>query len=174
MQDKQTPLEFWKPIEAEALCPCCRKREKIEGCSTCGRCGWQPTLGNFRSELPEAWRRRVDSSMSGLRQRAKALHVPIVAKGTEICDLIIAQEFRCALSGAVLLPDRTSVLGHQVAASRGGSFQVENLFWITYEANRMMMDQSVDAFRLFCRAVVQRSRAGVGERVRSSKGQKAM
>ena len=155
------------------LCPCCRKRYRPAGWTKCGTCGgsepkmctdcrqrpvksgrkWcDECLGKSRAsiDLPGEWRRRVDNSMSGLRQRARHNNIIEVATIGEVATLLKQQAFRCALSGVVLQPDRSAALGHKIPASAGGGYDVSNLFWITYDLNKLMGTRDVDSFVDLC------------------------
>lgn len=91
--------------------------------------------------------------MSSLRQRARYNGQDKAATITDVAQLVLDQQFRCALSGVVLQPDRSSVLGHKVAVVSGGSSEADNLFWITYEMNRLMGRMDVNQFIATCRRV---------------------
>jgi len=90
-----------------------------------------------------------------LRQRARFRGEGKAAKETELATLIKMQSFRCAVTGVLLEPNKTTQLGHIVAGARGGTHDVGNLMWITKEVNRMMGQMSLEEFREFCCSVAE-------------------
>ena len=71
------------------------------------------------------------------------------ATASELMSLLRKQEFKCALSGRKLKPDR-SQLDHIVPKSKGGSDDVDNLQWLTAKVNRMKGTMSNEEFINVC------------------------
>lgn len=71
------------------------------------------------------------------------------ATSKELFGLLQVQQFRCALTGDLLVPEHARA-DHIFPISRGGSNQIENLQWVTDEVNRAkgVMDQ--DSFIAMC------------------------
>lgn len=113
-------------------------------CSDCyrGRDG-----SEFAKLLSIPWRAKIDSTVSGFRQRAKASGFKTWADRRELARLILDQDFKCALSGQELKPDKGTVLGHKVARAMGGTFEPGNLYWITREMNRWQGTMSEQELR---------------------------
>lgn len=72
----------------------------------------------------------------------------------DLRDLIESQEYRCALSGVVLVPD-TAELDHIVAVSAGGDHSVENLQIVHVDINRMKAAMDNDKFIKLCKLVAK-------------------
>ena len=175
----QTGFDYWAPIPQEELCVSCRKRRRAQGVRQCEKCNRHSALqgschkcgvpikkrhtycdaclsdgaAGVRIDLDPAWHKRVGNTMSGLRQRARHNNITTVATMGEVAALLKSQGYRCAMSGALLRPDRTTVLGHKTPASCGGGYDASNLFWITSEINRMMGTMDDKSFRRLCRDV---------------------
>jgi hypothetical protein len=69
-----------------------------------------------------------------------------------LSQLVVRQEYRCALSGVTLTPD-TAALDHIVPYSEGGKHTRDNLQWVHEEVNRMKGQMSSREFREWCRRV---------------------
>ena len=73
--------------------------------------------------------------------------------GAALFQLLVDQEFRCALTGDELTPENAT-LDHRIPRKHGGSDSVSNLQWVIKQANAakgtMMMQEFVD----LCRRVV--------------------
>ena len=157
MADTQPMLfEDWMPIPSAEKCGSCRKRRRMEGRGQCEICYYGCCLVGRSDGLSPAWSLRAKNSIMGMRIRAAAIGVDAseVASTIEARKLIIAQEYRCAATGVLLEPDNSCVLGHKHAVQNGGSFQIINLFWITWEVNRVMATGSFDELKSFCGSVV--------------------
>jgi hypothetical protein len=76
------------------------------------------------------------------------------ATSTELMELLIQQEKRCALSGIELTLDSME-LGHIRPISQGGTDAIQNLMWIDSRINRMQGTLSNDEFLKLCRLVTQ-------------------
>jgi len=63
-----------------------------------------------------------------------------------------AQRGRCALTGVRL--DRTAHLDHSVPLARGGPTSIENLQWVTPQANYAKRNYTSAEFFAICRQVV--------------------
>jgi hypothetical protein len=164
----------------QKLCPCCRKRYAPDGlvrCIECGGgkvkmcslCGAKPIAKSGRKTcnechkpyahqdvfngLPKEWIVKIESTVSGLRQRAKFMGHDQWPKRNDMAVLLRVQGFRCGLSGVELMPDKSTVLGHRKPSSRGGTFAIDNLFWITRRLNQMMGTMTEAEFRDACKRV---------------------
>lgn len=69
------------------------------------------------------------------------------------------QRGKCALSGRKL--DRTAEIDHRTPKVRGGDDRLENLQWVTKEANRAKRDLTEDEFLSLCRDCAE----WIGERI---------
>ena len=75
-----------------------------------------------------------------------------VASRSELLDLVYAQEFRCALSGAELTPD-DATLDHKLPVANGGDHSVGNLQVVSNTVNRMKGTMTHDEFVAWCKRV---------------------
>lgn len=163
----------------DQLCPCCKKRFCIEHGTKCLKCGGDAQLpicsncnmhrvermhhkwcaacrakGSGKQDgISPQWHAKIGNVMSGLRQRTRFNGHGSCATFREVATLLKIQNFRCAISGEQLKPDRSTQLGHKKPISEGGTSTIDNLFWITKEVNRMMGTMSADAFIELCRKV---------------------
>lgn len=145
------------------LCVCCRKREHADGQRRCERCILASVGGNGaemagKYGLSPAWCVKVENCVSGLRQRAKHKGQTKWATRADLARLLVQQQYRCAITGERLQPDATTVLGHDIPASKGGPATVGNLLWITKEANRLMGTMNREEFVRLCEQVTQHVR----------------
>jgi len=143
------------------LCSICKVRPAIKSISgkwrrkTCDECYVGPSsdFNSYPDGIPELWRYKIGSVVSGLRQRAKFRGEGKAAKESELAEKIKEQGFCCGVTGVDLLPDRTTQLGHIVPGSRGGSHSIENLLWMRRDVNRMMSTMTLQEFRKLCESV---------------------
>lgn len=70
----------------------------------------------------------------------------------DLLDLIKSQEYRCQLSGVFIEP-HTSALDHKIPISSGGTDEVANLQWVSYEVNRAKGSMSQEDFITMCKRV---------------------
>ena len=71
----------------------------------------------------------------------------------QLKQMIVAQDYRCALSGEQLEP-QTATLDHKIAVCNGGTNDKDNLQWLHADVNRMKGSLSQDRFLELCRKVV--------------------
>lgn len=141
------------------VCRCCRKRAKVNAkmCEVCTvRCakGISGKPDKIKADLqrssiklnvigldgdglggiPYSWIVAIENRQSGIRQRAKQRGFTRWATRKQLRELLIKQQFRCMYSGVELSINDVRV-GHKTPACRGGSFEVENLAWITNRVN---------------------------------------
>ena len=76
------------------------------------------------------------------------------ATAKQLMELIVSQEYRCALSGVLLTP-ATAALDHKLAVSAGGSDAIDNLQWVSQDVNRAKGAIEQDAFITMCRLVAK-------------------
>jgi len=75
-----------------------------------------------------------------------------VASRPQLIDLVRSQDFRCSLSGVVLLPD-IATLDHKIPVAEGGGHSIENLQVVHSAINRMKGTMSCDEFVRWCKLV---------------------
>lgn len=165
---KKREAEYWSK-----MCMSCAKSTRSNALLICTQCGERPRRksgvkqcqvcfdnwianGDTKAlgKLDAEWRRRVNGSMSSLRQRSKALGQTEFATGSDVAQLIMDQDYRCRITGVRLEPDATSELAHIVPRSKGGCSLAENLMWVTKTANRLMNQLTLSELRTFARQVV--------------------
>lgn len=71
------------------------------------------------------------------------------ASSGELMQILKDQEYKCALSGQDLVPEK-SQLDHIVPKKKGGSDRKENLQWVTAKINRMKGSMSNEEFIRAC------------------------
>lgn len=76
------------------------------------------------------------------------------ATGTQLMQLLVAQEYRCALSGIELTVDTVTV-DHIVAVSDGGGDEIENIQLVHTIVNSMKGTLSNYEFKKWCARVGQ-------------------
>lgn len=62
---------------------------------------------------------------------------------------------RCAYTGELLIPGVNASLDHKIPSTRGGTNDLENLQWVTYQVNRMKTDMLEEEFFRLCRMVLE-------------------
>jgi 5-methylcytosine-specific restriction endonuclease McrA len=72
----------------------------------------------------------------------------------ELRDLIEAQGYRCALSGAKLTPENAHI-DHIHPVSQGGDHSINNLQWVHARINGMKGSMSNEAFIKWCTRVAR-------------------
>lgn len=72
----------------------------------------------------------------------------------EVHDLLVRQDFRCALTGEPLDPSDAS-MDHILAVSRGGPHTIENAQILRKDVNRAKGTMTNEEFIVLCRAVVR-------------------
>lgn len=68
-------------------------------------------------------------------------------------DMVIKQEYKCAISGRILTPDNCS-LDHIVPLSRGGMHLKSNAQLVCLEVNKAKGSMTEDEFVSLCKDVV--------------------
>ena len=76
--------------------------------------------------------------------------------GTRLRELLIKQEYRCALTGRPLTPE-TAGVDHIVPLSRGGTHTIDNLWIVLRDVNRMKGTMTGAEFIDLCREVSSRA-----------------
>ncbi len=76
------------------------------------------------------------------------------ATAEECYQLLIDQEYRCALSGLPLSP-KAVALDHIVSVSDGGSDEIANLQWVDVRVNTMKRTLSQAEFIELCKRVAE-------------------
>lgn len=72
----------------------------------------------------------------------------------ELCDLLVAQQYRCQLSGEQLTPENVQA-DHIVPISRGGVHAIDNVQLVTARINQAKGTLSQDEFVEMCCSVAQ-------------------
>lgn len=67
------------------------------------------------------------------------------------------QEFRCALTGVPLTP-RTCEIDHKVPIARGGTNDIDNVWFIDRTVNRAKHTMTIEEFRAMCQRVIEWTR----------------
>ena len=67
---------------------------------------------------------------------------------------LIEQNYRCALTGALLTPENATP-DHIVPVTKGGSHSIENIQIVTEEANRAKGELTMEEFRSLCARVLE-------------------
>lgn len=80
-----------------------------------------------------------------------------VASKTEIISLVRRQNYSCALTGELLVPE-DAALDHVVALTEGGTSTADNLQIVSKEINQMKGTLSNDLFVALCCKVADFSR----------------
>jgi len=75
------------------------------------------------------------------------------SKSQRLYERLVANGFRCELTGIELKPD-TMTFDHVIPVSMGGSDDISNIQIVHKIANRMKGTMSVDEFVMWCRMVV--------------------
>lgn len=75
-------------------------------------------------------------------------------RGPLLQELFERQGGRCAFTGVVLVPGENASIDHIIPVSRGGDDSIENLHWVTKEANRVKADLTAAEFVELCRVVI--------------------
>lgn len=75
---------------------------------------------------------------------------------TSLYRLLESQNFLCALTGEVLTPENAA-LDHKTPLSRGGTNDIENLQWLTKEANTAKASMTNDEFIAVCALVARKA-----------------
>ena len=99
----------------------------------CKRCGGLP-LPNQTRCLP-CWANEF-----------AARHLGSVTYANELLRLLNEQNYKCALTGEHLIPMVNASLDHKIPKSRGGTSELSNLHWVTYDVNFMKRHMTVDEF----------------------------
>ncbi len=138
-----------------AYCPSCRRaatrdtmrrlRQRRLAAGVCEFCGEARAFDALY--CLRHWVRGITSSTLGRGGGKGAVVEAVLA-------LLVAQDYRCALTGVPLVPGRNASLDHIVPKASGGSHEVANLQWVTTPVNWAKGVLSVGEFVALCRAVV--------------------
>lgn len=77
---------------------------------------------------------------------------------TKLMEQLERQDYRCALSGVQLTPDRKTQLDHCVPVADGGTHDISNLQWVDENVNRAKGTMAQDEFIQMCRRVAEWTR----------------
>ena len=91
-------------------------------------------------------------------RQARAVIEGGVATSAELYELVQAQEYKCALSGACIKDPNNASLDHKTPISKGGKNNIENLQWLLSEINLMKGSLENDRFVELCCMVADTSR----------------
>jgi hypothetical protein len=164
-------------------CVACKKkarelREQLVENGKCYRCGDNPICSTSRS-----WCRSCldsENKKSKDRQNARSAKGNCIACGIreawagerclrcwfmrlaaehkaikeDLYELLIEQDFKCALTGEDLLPGVSASLDHVVPVSRGGTSSRSNLRFTTIRSNWIKDDMTTFEFVALCQKVV--------------------
>ena len=75
--------------------------------------------------------------------------------GDALYDLLSQQEFKCGLTDEALTPENAT-LDHITPRKNGGCNSVDNLQWVTKQANGAKGTMAQDEFLEMCQRVVER------------------
>lgn len=68
---------------------------------------------------------------------------------------LIAQEFRCALTGELMIIGENAEIDHILPKSRGGGNDPTNLRWVTSAANVMKWNRTDEELAVMCRQILR-------------------
>ncbi len=85
-------------------------------------------------------------------------HLGVVKYGEELKLLAERQKYACPYTGVQLVPGLNMSLDHKLPVSRFPEKQrdVSNVWWVTWDVNRMKSDMTHDEFVVFCHEVASR------------------
>lgn len=78
------------------------------------------------------------------------------ARWQELKALLIAQGFRCAYSGKLLILGPDATIDHKIPRSRGGTNDIWNLHWVSRRVNTMKTDFTHEEFIRACEIIAKR------------------
>ena len=116
--------------------------------------GLKGSVNSVRKSLRVRVQRMGVADMRNLRSG----QVNSVATASELMEQLERQEYRCALSGIQLKPDRNAQLDHQVPVAEGGTHDINNLQWVDANVNRAKGTMTQDEFIQMCRRVAEWTR----------------
>jgi 5-methylcytosine-specific restriction endonuclease McrA len=71
-------------------------------------------------------------------------------------NLLVAQGFRCAYSGKLLVLGPDATIDHKIPRSRGGTNEISNLQWVSRRVNNMKTDFTHEEFVRACEVIAKR------------------
>ena len=74
----------------------------------------------------------------------------------ELKNLLVAQGFRCAYSGKLMVLGSDATIDHKIPRSRGGTNDISNLHWVSRRVNQMKTDFTHDEFIAACRVIANK------------------
>lgn len=101
---------------------------------------------------------RDKRAMSDIRNLLDDYEAPAenAVTAARLLDILKEQDYRCALSGRKLEPDKAA-LDHKLPRSSGGEHSMENVWFLHRDVNRAKGTQTVEEFVRMCRQVCQYS-----------------
>ncbi len=73
---------------------------------------------------------------------------------SKILIILEKQDYKCMLTGKTLIPGDNASLDHIIPKVKGGINNVENLQWVTLQANRAKGVMLLQEFLIFCKRVI--------------------
>jgi 5-methylcytosine-specific restriction endonuclease McrA len=89
----------------------------------------------------------------GSQRTTRPSERPNIVTAQEVHELLVRQDYRCALSGYDLQPE-DAAMDHILAVSRGGPHTIENAQILRKDVNRAKGTLTNEEFIALCRAVV--------------------
>ncbi|MFL5806626.1 MAG: HNH endonuclease [Roseiflexaceae bacterium] len=120
------------------------RRARFRAARTCIRCG-QPSIEHNTSYCLLHWAATIAQTCG---------HYDL-AFARVLLDKLEAQNYRCALTGDLLIPSLNASIDHIIPRAKGGSLDApDNLWWVTTDVNFAKRQMVPDEFVEFCRKVV--------------------
>lgn len=88
---------------------------------------------------------------SSCKNQTRSFALKLIAKLEE-------QEYKCAITGDILVPGSNASIDHIVPKCKGGSNDISNLQWTTEIANRSKWEMSTDEYIAHCQKVIDYSK----------------
>lgn len=135
-----------RPAEGERRCSSCRKSDSLKKternrtlrlAGLCG-CGRSPAIGTL---CEECW----------FKERARGR-----CDWRDLRSVLVAQNFRCAYSGKLLMKGPDATVDHKTPRSRGGTDEISNLHWVSRRVNQMKTDFTHEEFIKACGIIAKR------------------
>lgn len=140
-QPKRTPEQV---REAKRLHMAKKRLADVQSARAYGRSYHQKNKEKVNAKRREDHVRRLFWSRALKLRGIKAKHLASLWK---------KQRGLCALTGQKM--DRTAQIDHKIPQARGGTHALENLQWVTAEANLAKRDLTDDEFHALCELVVR-------------------
>lgn len=119
-------------------------RSKWKADNVCLQCGKKPLKGR---------RQCLKHTLSGIVSGNKSRH-NVTWTEKDLIQLLRNQNNKCALTGDPVTFDSMLELDHIIPVSRGGSYLIENLRWVTKIANRSKNDLLDSELRELCKKIL--------------------